>query len=89
MRRLCSIIFALTALAVLAVSIPTAGQADPYKWCAVYGGRGGGNGTNCGFVTLEQCRATISGAGGSCELNQFYTGSAERHVKRARKHRKD
>jgi hypothetical protein len=29
----------------------------PYPWCAVYGGRGGG-GTNCGFLTIEQCRAT-------------------------------
>lgn len=38
--------------------------ADPYKWCAVYGGEDGG-GTNCGFVTIEQCRATISGMGGS------------------------
>ncbi|MGA7681919.1 MAG: hypothetical protein WCA54_17250, partial [Pseudolabrys sp.] len=27
--------------------------ADPYKWCAV---DDSGGGTNCGFVTLEQCR---------------------------------
>ncbi len=89
MRRLCSMLLALTALAGVAVFTPTAGQADPYKWCAYYGGRGGGNGTNCGFVTLEQCRAAISGAGGSCERNQFYTGSGEPHAKRARKHRDD
>jgi hypothetical protein len=76
LRRPCSTLFALTALAVLAVSIPTAGQADPYKWCAVYGGKGGGNGANCGFVTLEQCHAAISGAGGTCDLNQFYISSA-------------
>jgi len=44
---------------------------DPYPWCAVYGGRGGG-GTNCGFLTLAQCRATVSGIGGFCEPNQFY-----------------
>ena len=41
--------------------------ADPYKWCAV---DDSGGGTNCGFVTLEQCRATISGKGGSCEPKQ-------------------
>ena len=29
---------------------------DPYPWCAFYSGDGGG-GTNCGFLTLEQCRA--------------------------------
>jgi len=38
--------------------------ADPYKWCAEYAGADSGGGTNCGFVALEQCRATISGVGG-------------------------
>lgn len=46
-------------------------HADPYKWCAVYSGNGG---QNCGFVTIEQCRATVSGVGGFCSPNQFYTG---------------
>jgi hypothetical protein len=41
--------------------------ADAYKWCAVESG----GGTNCGFVTIEQCRATISGSGGSCEPKQI------------------
>jgi hypothetical protein len=27
---------------------------------------------NCGFLTIEQCRATISGIGGFCVPNQFY-----------------
>lgn len=45
---------------------------DPYPWCAVYGDNEGAGGTNCGFLTIEQCRATISGIGGSCEPNQFY-----------------
>lgn len=61
--------------------------ADPYKWCAVYSGGKGGGGTNCGFVTIEQCRATVSGIGGFCEPNQFYTGPAERPAKHARKKR--
>src|SRR5262245_2738268 len=42
-------------------------SADPYRWCAV---DSVGGGTNCGFVTIEQCRATISGVGGSCEPKQ-------------------
>jgi hypothetical protein len=46
-----------------------------YPWCAQYGGDDGG-GRNCGFSTLEQCRATISGMGGFCEPNLFYPGSA-------------
>jgi len=72
--RFASIVFAaLVALFALAL---TPAQAyvmpyDPYPWCAVYGGRGGG-GTNCGFLTIEQCRATVSGIGGFCAPNQFY-----------------
>jgi hypothetical protein len=54
-------------------------NADPYKWCAIYGGRGGGA-TNCGFVTLQQCQATIRGAGGTCEENPRYTGGERRRA---------
>jgi len=56
--------------------------ADPYPWCAVYGTPGG---TNCGFLTIEQCRATISGMGGFCEPNQFYTGPDAQSLSRKRK----
>jgi hypothetical protein len=28
--------------------------------------------TNCGFLTLQQCRASVSGIGGMCVPNQFY-----------------
>ena len=31
---------------------------DPYPWCANYGGDASGS-SNCGFLTLEQCRATV------------------------------
>jgi hypothetical protein len=59
--------------------------ADPYKWCAV--NRNGGN--NCGFTTFEQCQASVSGVGGSCQPNQFYTGpdktSAQRSPKQAQR----
>jgi len=63
-------------LAVLGASASTPAHAyempyDPYAWCAVYSGDGGG-GTNCGFLTIEQCRATVSGIGGFCAPNQFY-----------------
>jgi len=42
---------------------PDTASADPYKWCAVQSE----GGTNCGFVTVEQCRASISGIGGFCD----------------------
>ncbi len=89
MLRLYSVLLALTALVALALSAPTAGKAasykwaDPYKWCAVYGGKM--DARNCGFVTLEQCRWAISGNGGICEENLFYSGPAEPTVKHKRK----
>ncbi|MBI5909918.1 MAG: DUF3551 domain-containing protein [Betaproteobacteria bacterium] len=83
MRKLLT---ATMVAAAAAVSMPTAGSADPYKWCAVYGGDAGGA-TNCGFTTIEQCRATVHGMGGFCEPNPNYTGPAEQPAKRARKDR--
>jgi hypothetical protein len=82
--------FILAIIAVAAFGImfgATGASADPYKWCAVYNMLGGGR--DCGFVTIEQCRATISGIGGDCELNQFYTGPNEKPAKRTRKRRHD
>jgi hypothetical protein len=48
-----------------------AASADPYKWCAVESS----GSTNCSFVTIEQCRATISGNGGLCEPKQILPAS--------------
>ena len=76
--RLATLLFAalFAALAVPTLFAPSTALAyempyDPYPWCAVYSGDGGG-GTNCGFLTIEQCRATVSGIGGFCAPNQFY-----------------
>jgi hypothetical protein len=68
-RNLCGLAIAVGSATLLSF-ITSPAAADPYKWCAAY--RNGS--TNCGFVTFEQCRATVSGAGGDCQPNQFYTG---------------
>jgi hypothetical protein len=61
-----------TLLVVLAIDGAHHGaQADPYRWCAMYGARGA---TNCYFVSLDQCRAALSGMGGFCQPNNFYDG---------------
>ena len=39
--------------------------------------------TNCGFLTIEQCRASVSGVGGFCVPNQFY--NPRRSAKATRK----
>jgi hypothetical protein len=64
-------------------------KADPYRWCAQYMGGKLGGATNCYFVTLEQCRASVSGVGGYCRLNPFYDGVPVdgQPVKRAKKKR--
>ncbi|MGZ3362636.1 MAG: DUF3551 domain-containing protein [Xanthobacteraceae bacterium] len=40
-------------------------------WCAQYYGFGGG-GTNCGFISYEQCMMTAQGAGAWCVQNPWY-----------------
>ena len=49
-------------------------RADQYKWCAYMGGGNDGGMRNCYFVTLQQCQWAISGNGGFCQPNPFYTG---------------
>ena len=80
-----SMIFGVTIL--LATFMTRSAQADPYQWCAEYGGFRGGGATNCYFLTLQQCQAAVSGVGGFCRRNTFYTGpeSAGRSSKRKKK----
>jgi hypothetical protein len=66
MRRIGVLMTVMVAAGVMLFTAG-AGSADPYKWCAI---DSNGGGTNCGFVTVEQCRATISGQGGFCEPKQ-------------------
>ena len=64
-------------LAVIAITF--AGRAPPsvaaviYPWCANYSGRGMGGAQNCGFVTFNQCLATVRGVGGTCGPNPLYS----------------
>jgi hypothetical protein len=69
MRAAFAILFVL-----LAGSAFDRAQADPYPWCAVYGGMGGGGGTNCYMRSYEECLVQISGIGGFCQRNPFYDG---------------
>ena len=84
MQKLGLTLFALAALAASQLLAPAASAETYYPWCARYGGDMGGA-SNCGFSTYEQCMATVSGIGGFCEKNLFYTGAAARPAKRARK----
>jgi len=77
----------LLAIATGAFADPA--KADPYRYCADYGGgRSGLGATNCYFLTLDQCRAAVSGVGGYCTLNQFYDGIPVDGQPRARRSKK-
>jgi hypothetical protein len=54
---------------LIAASSVAPSRADPYRWCAQAGKR-----TSCYYVTLDQCRAAISGNHGFCNLNYLYDG---------------
>jgi len=62
----------LFALAVFAATAGTgaSAQAQNYPWCAVLGM--GDAAYNCGFVSREQCMASVSGVGGLCQPNTLY-----------------
>jgi hypothetical protein len=55
-------------LAVAAFAGPA--QAQNYPWCALYGTPY--SDTSCGFVSYEQCMASVSGVGGFCQKNDTY-----------------
>ena len=81
-------LFAAATFSLLA-SAGTA-RAIEYPWCAQYSG-GYGGGRNCGFETIEQCRATVHGIGGDCVPNLFYQGrdAVREPAKRHHKERND
>ena len=65
----------------LAATAPAQAE-EPYRWCAEYASNDGSGGVNCGFDTLAQCRATISGIGGTCYENPAYPAPRPKPKKR-------
>jgi hypothetical protein len=74
--------FAMTAPAAVALSMTLAApaQAQTYPWCAELSGQDGA--TNCGFATWQQCQANISGVGGFCSPNPYYTSDPSQRRRR-------
>ncbi len=72
-----TLIRALLAVLTLAAVAPigaTSSHAETYRpWCVQYGGGGRGGGTNCGFISFEQCMMTSQGSD-VCRPNPFYQG---------------
>jgi uncharacterized protein DUF3551 len=64
-------------ISLVAGSAFSSAKADPYKWCAIMGGGEDGGMISCYFLTLEQCKATVTGVGGFCRVNLWYDGRPE------------
>jgi len=64
---------ALAALVMATGTQPSAAEVT-YPWCAQYAMQGS---INCGFSTLEQCQAALSGNGGYCSANPLFRGGYE------------
>ena len=61
-------------VAVGVAALTVRAEAQNYPWCAVF--NVGDAAYSCSFVTYEQCRASVSGVGGSCMLNNTYNPAA-------------
>jgi hypothetical protein len=72
----------LSCAALLAglVALGTRAEAQNYPWCAVL--NMGEWASNCGFVTEQQCRTSVSGIGGFCMPNTTYGPAAPVQTRR-------
>jgi hypothetical protein len=63
----------LAGATLLAVAPALAQRYDPrYPVCLQTWEWGGGTNINCGFTSLDQCRATASGLSGMCYANPYW-----------------
>ena len=79
MQRIFLAVAALTSAVLLH---PGSAQAQNYPWCAQY--NSGFGGQNCGFSTLQQCRASVSGVGGFCVPNPMVQAQVNQSRRRYR-----
>ena len=72
----------MLGISVSVVGIGTRAEAQNYPWCAIYSGGAVSGGTNCGFISFEQCMATAFG------LGAFAIGIRNTCLHRGRIHRR-
>jgi Protein of unknown function (DUF3551) len=81
-RHAVKLSLSIFTLFVAAVTLVTPADAQNYPWCAIYSRGGAGGGTNCGFVSFEQCMATASGLGSFCYRNTQFVPPPDPHPQR-------
>ena len=82
-KAVCRLAGVVWMAVMLLAATSTADAEQLYPWCAYYSGLF--SATNCGFDTLEQCRAAISGIGGMCQPNPAYPATEKKAAKHRRK----
>ena len=76
------LLFSTQAVIAAATALGTPAHAQNYPWCAIYNGGAVGGGTNCGFVSFEQCMETARGLGSFCYRNTQYVPPPGPHSQR-------
>jgi len=80
---------AILTLGIVSAAAPARAQRyDPaYPFCMYVVEWGGSPRYDCSFYTMEQCRASASGRGGSCDPNPYYVGATASPGRHGRQHR--
>src|SRR5690349_1408046 len=71
-ERVMRIVLLVLVVFAAGISVEKSAQAQGGGWCADLNMGGHGGARNCGFATLQQCLATVSGIGGSCSPSPYY-----------------
>jgi hypothetical protein len=69
-------ILALLAVGVIASAPANAQKYDSTSPVCKTNYRWGGEDTDCGYTSMEQCRAAASGLPAMCNYNPYYVGPA-------------
>jgi len=80
---------AIVAIAMVSAAGPARAQRyDPaFPFCMYVIEWGGSPHYDCSFYTMDQCRVSASGRGGSCDLNPYYAGATASPVRHGRQRR--
>ena len=70
------LVLALLALGVVASTPASAQKYDSTSPVCKTNYRWGGEDTECGYSSLEQCRASAAGLGAMCYNNPYYAGGS-------------
>jgi hypothetical protein len=71
-ERVMRILLLILVVSAAGIYVDKPAQAQGGGWCAYLNMGGHGGARNCGFATLQQCLATVSGIGGSCSPSPYY-----------------